>query len=279
MHELHEYKGAIIVITDRGPMGHEEGAYVACNFGDDWKFFQSQGPLVVNGFENPPEASTKSEALEAAKELVDRDLRDFETSDREFRERQQEEERSIAAQREAMYIPASMREVQMPLQVILDLHNAVPAQHPLRQATREAISAIGSRNSKAHWTRGIRLLSTGDITFDEASYSRAVWRGKQEVRTASAIERFNKLRQEIEFVVEFAASEDASGTAAADAPGTALVALPDYSSGVEQMRRRLGPLNALAQQMSSGLETMLVATTVSPGFADGDKDEMKRGTD
>lgn len=230
MREQYEYKRALIVVTDEGPMGHEEGAYVACDFSGEWKFFQSQGPLVVNGFEDPPQAHTKLEALEAAKELVDRDLRQFEISDHEFRERQLEEERQMATQRMAMYVPTNMREVEVPLQAILDLHNALPESHPLRKSTKDTISSIGSRSSNAHWTRGIRQLTNGDLSFDENSYLRAIWRGKQETRTAAAIQRFNKLRQEIEFVVEFAASEDASAAAAVDAPGIPLVLVPEYTS-------------------------------------------------
>lgn len=31
MREQYEYKRALILVTDEGPMGHEEGAYVACH--------------------------------------------------------------------------------------------------------------------------------------------------------------------------------------------------------------------------------------------------------
>lgn len=275
MREQYEHKGALIVVTDEGPMGHEEGAYVACDFNGEWKFFQSQGPLVVNGFEDPPKADTKLEALEAAKELIDRDLRQFEISHHEFKERQQEEERLIAEQRLAMYVPANMREVAMPLQVILDLHNALPESHPLRRSTKDTISSMGARSSNAYWTRGIRQLTNGDLSFDENSYLRAIWRGKQETRTAAAIERFNKLRQEIEFVVEFAASEDASVGAAIDSPGIPLVPVQEYSSRVEQMRRQLGPLTTLAKRMSNGLETMLVTPQ---GLSREDRPEVQDGT-
>lgn len=271
MLEIHQHKGSVIILTDQGPMGHEEGAYVACEFGGDWKFFHSQGPLLVNGFENAPKARTKLQALEAARELIERDLRDLETSWREFQERKQDDEKKGVEEGAALYVPQNMQSVPLPLQLFLDLHNALPASHHLRRSATDAISDIGNRNSKAHWTRGVRKLVNGDLAFNEASYWRAVWRGKQETRTESAIERFNKLHDEIEFVVEFAASEDASVATTLDAPGTALVELPEYSSSLEQMRLQLGPLNALAKRMSNGIETMLSTPPSSQGLLPEDK--------
>ena len=266
MQEFHDYKGALIVLTDEGPMGYSDGAYIACEMGGRWKFFYSQGEFLVNGFENPPEARTKLQAHRGAEALIDQDLRAFEASKREYLEQKKEGEIKLAEERAAKYVPTNMREFPLPLQLFLDLRNALPQSHALRLVVTDRIRAIASREQKAHWTRGIREVAGGNLEFSEATYMRAVWRGKQETRTKSAFEEFERLRSEIELVVAFAANEDSSIEAAEEAPGKPLVELPDYSSNVEQMRREIGPLRSLASRMSDGLGNILSPAPSSPGL-------------
>ena len=69
--------------------------------------------------------------------MVDRDVRAFEASRREFFEqKKEEEEKKLAEERAAKYVPTNRREFPLPLQLFLDLHNALPKSHALRQAVK-----------------------------------------------------------------------------------------------------------------------------------------------
>lgn len=120
----------------KGPWDIATGRISLARWEVSEKFFYSQGELLVNGFENPPEARTKLQAHKAAEALVDRDVRAFEASRREFFEQKKEEEEKLAEERAAKYVPTNRREFPLPLQLFLDLHNALPKSHALRQAVK-----------------------------------------------------------------------------------------------------------------------------------------------
>src|SRR5262245_10672380 len=77
-------------------------------------------------------------------------------------------------------------ETVMPVDFLLSLHNALEKGHPLRQALVDHIRKIGEKNAKAHWTRAIVQIESGDLIVDDSLYDVAVYRGKQETRMKAA---------------------------------------------------------------------------------------------
>lgn len=70
----------------------------------------------------------------------------------------------------------------VPLQLVIDLYNAVPPESPTRSRLLEALKQV-----KDHAVAGLHLDTTGNLLFDARRYSIQVYRAKQERKAEHAL--------------------------------------------------------------------------------------------
>lgn len=230
MPRIHTHRDRSILIFEdpQEPMEiPAEGTYVVCRFGNGFSghWIDETESIQISG---PKPLSTPDEAITSILESLDR------LWESEERERVTKFETSVAQAalpaprpEDAVFWNGETSFVQMPLEVILRLLNAVPVASPVRL---EAVEAL--KRSPDVVVTGIVETAGGDLTFDTRRYTMAIYRRKQQRRAVAAMELLKKAVQEIATVNDFLDLEQQAGTAQELAvDGQALVPLPEAPTG------------------------------------------------
>jgi hypothetical protein len=152
--------------------------------------------------------------------------------------------------------------VDVPLNLLLDLHNSLPSDDEGRVRIKAIISACGDNKEKAHWARGIIVDEEGNLQADEERYLLAVYRGKQETRIAAAEKEFDRLKEELEFVSHFQECEQGYVNKLEERcpAGIPLVEVRELGSSAMRLKEKAIQLKSLVQQMEYGMTECLVSS-------------------
>lgn len=165
-------------------------------------------------------------------------------------------ERAGAVAVNIMHIPKT----EVPIEFLLQLHNALPAGNQLRADIIHMMKNIGEKAVKAHWTRAVVQRDDGTLYFDERLYDAAVWRGKQDTYAESAENAFEKLHSSMSFVSHFQIEEDKTlnQIQSSSIIGTPIVPFAQPSVTAARLKEHAQALTALVEKMESGLANGLV---------------------
>lgn len=151
-------------------------------------------------------------------------------------------------------------EVTIPVWLLLDLHNALPAGNQTRIVIVDYICACASADQKAHWSRAVVRKEDDSLVFDEKLYEIAVYRGKQETRMEAGERAFAELRKQLDFLGAFY-EEEKTLKMQISPEANPLMAMPEPSAALHHLRAHTDALKTLLWDMSCGLANTVAGTT------------------
>lgn len=240
MREIQSYHSQIIGICDDGPLGFKDGTYIACLQSNGWSLYLSQSETLVNGYPEHQGIPDKSLAIQRIKSLIDQDLERWRRAEVEFVANVEADKLALIQKEERRRQELfSAGDAEIPVKLLIRLHNECPSDSNVRADLLSFIKATARSRGKAHWTRGIRVLPDGCLSFSERDFTIAVYRGKQETRTDSMMELVEKLSGEFEMFRTFHASESFFALRVNDEPGEPLIEVSECSARLSQLRERI----------------------------------------
>lgn len=267
MPRIHTHRDQSILIFDdpQEPMEvPPEGSYVVCRFGSGFAgyWIDANESVQISGTKQlaTPEEAIKPileslELLWASEERVR--VTHFETPVAQA---------ALPAPRreDAVFWDGEKALVPIPLGVILRLLNALPVASPVRL---EAVETL--KRSPDVVVAGIVETAGGDLAFDTRRYTLAIYRRKQKLRAAAALELLKTAVQEIASVNDFLDLEQQAGTAQELAvDGEALVPLPEapteaFAAVNQALPQALAGASNVQQRLAGGTVTLSTPRTSS----------------
>ncbi len=190
MRELHEYKGQMIVETDEGPFGQPVGSWILSKSPAGWRICHVYDPGVIHECGPVEPLGTREDAWVAVCREVDVLLLERASMDKaedfEPRVLHYAVQQGVARGEFSRTLPASGVKVQMSLDLLIRLHNALSAGDALRADLRTQLSAQVREHAGV---AGVMLDDAGDLHFDlhraaAASQRRAVERYVSSVQSS-----------------------------------------------------------------------------------------------
>lgn len=255
MREVKHYKDQVIGICDDGPLGFEDGTYIACLQSSGWSLYYSQGEMLVSGYPEHQGIQDKSLAIETVKSLIDQDLERWKRNEAEYFANKEAEQlaliQSKERERRALF---KAGDAEVPVELLIKLHNAAPSDSDVREDVLSFIKTTAKIHNKAHWTRGIRVHADGSLSFSKLAYTIAVYRGKQETRTGLMMDLVEKLSTQFDSFREFHACESDIALGLGDEPGESLVEISECSARLSQLRMRLVEMQSRFSEQDSNVQ-------------------------
>lgn len=243
MLESRKHRDVEYLITDEGPFGHPDGKYVVCQGPKGWQVVMLESGCTIHSMSGPTPLTSYEAALDFTIESIDRDLADAQAAERgtlpEFSEHEH------ASPKPQSVNTGEEGDFPIPLQAIIGLHNAMPAEHPLRLIVQSAIQAHASDKWQA---AGVLLSPAGDLTYDPERARQNLYLRKASRYMEAVRKGLRELRTNLEFSTDFhATAKVASSHALAGEP---LTALAQETPALRALTASDSPLSRLLEQTS-----------------------------
>lgn len=124
----------------------------------------------------------------------------------------------------------------IPASLLIEAHNALPSGDPMRGKIRDYIVACGNHDPKAHWSRAVKLMGSGDLAFDFERYDVAVYRGKQETHTGSLDDALKNVRRALAALQDFHSEEAKAIEKSGVEQGQFLLPMAQYSGKLQRLK-------------------------------------------